>query len=86
MENKTDKDIKLIEIARSFSRKLNLGNYETVDFFCSQKIEVPESEAKEASSELYEFCKQEVEDSLFIYVQEIEEKKKEKLKDTDVHF
>jgi len=30
-----------ITIARSFSRKLNLGNYETVDFFSSRSIELP---------------------------------------------
>lgn len=51
---------RLVEIVRSFSYKLNVGNYESRDFFCSQKIECPESEAEEASKRLYEFCRKEV--------------------------
>ena len=50
----------MVEIARSFSFKLNAGNYESRDFFCSQKVEVQESEAEEASQRLYEFCRMEV--------------------------
>jgi len=53
MENK-------IEIARSFSFKLSLPNYQNADFFCSQKKECLESEAGEASKALYEFCRNEV--------------------------
>jgi len=49
-----------IEIARSFSRKLNLGNYETADFFCSQKTETTKEKENETSRELFEFCKKEV--------------------------
>ncbi len=52
--------MKLTEITRSFSRKINLGNYETLDIFCSQKLEVPLLEAKKASKEAYEFCQREV--------------------------
>jgi hypothetical protein len=51
---------KLVEITRSFTYKLNLGNYQTADFFCSQKAEVPEKEAKQKSKELYKFCAYEV--------------------------
>jgi len=58
---------KLTEITRSFSYKLNIGNYETRDFFCSQKLEVPESEAVKASEELFEFCKDEVMKSVYGY-------------------
>ncbi len=58
---------KLVEIARSFSRKLNLGKYETADFFCSQKMEVPEKKAIKASEELFEFCKDEVMKSVYAY-------------------
>ena len=49
-----------VEIARSFAFKLNCGNYESRDFFCSQKTEVEESEAEKASEALYLFCKREV--------------------------
>ena len=58
---------KLVEIARSFSYKLNTGNYESRDFFCSQKIEVPENQAIEASEKLFEFCKDEVMKSVYNY-------------------
>ena len=57
----------LVEIARSFSYKLNTGNYESRDFFCSQKIEVFESEAKEASERLFAFCQDEVMKSVHNY-------------------
>ena len=51
---------KMCEVARSFSYKLNLGNYQTCDFFCSQKAEVPENEAIKKSEDLHNFCKSEV--------------------------
>ena len=54
-----------VEIARSFSYKLNLANvggpqYESIDFFCSEKTTCPEHEAEDASEALYQFCKSEV--------------------------
>lgn len=52
--------MKLTEITRSYNRKINLGNYETADFFCSQKLEVPLEEAEKTSEELFKFCKEEV--------------------------
>ena len=51
---------KLVEVCRSFAYKLNCGNYESRDFFCSQKAEVPEAEAVKTSEALYEFVKSEV--------------------------
>lgn len=48
------------EIARSFSFKLNLGNYQSADFFCSQKISCPIEQAEEVSKRLYDFCRSEV--------------------------
>ena len=51
---------KLVEVCRSFSYKLNMGNYESRDFFCSQKTTVPEKNAEKASEALYEFVKSEV--------------------------
>jgi len=54
------KEIKLVEIARSFSYKMGLPKFENRDFFCSEKAEVPESEAEKTSEALYQFCKKEV--------------------------
>lgn len=60
----------LVEVARSFSYKLNAGNYESRDFFCSQKAEVTEDKAVEKSEELYEFCKNEVMKSVGRFLEE----------------
>jgi hypothetical protein len=49
-----------IEIARSFSYKLNVGNYESRDFFMSQKAECEECEAEKVSEALHRFCKEQV--------------------------
>ncbi len=49
-----------VEIARSFTYKLNVGNYESRDFFCSQKAECLESEAEDLSERLYIFCRSQV--------------------------
>jgi hypothetical protein len=50
----------MVEIARSFSFKLNCGNYESRDFFCSQKKQCLEAEAEATSEALYQFCKSQV--------------------------
>jgi len=60
----------LIEIARSFSYKLNCGNYESRDFFCSQKAEVEQIDAEKTSEALYRFCKKEVMKSVKEYLGE----------------
>ena len=49
-----------VEIARSFSFKLNVGNYESRDFFCSQKAECFPSEAEATSERIYQFCRMQV--------------------------
>jgi hypothetical protein len=49
-----------VQITRSFSFKLNLGNYESADFFCSQKADCAPADAEEVSLGLYEFCVDEV--------------------------
>ena len=49
-----------VEIARSFSYKLNVGNYESRDFFCSQKSECSEAEAEDVSERMYIFCRSQV--------------------------
>jgi hypothetical protein len=50
----------LVEIARSFSYKLNMGNYESRDFFCSQKAECKPEDAEATSDALHDFCKKQV--------------------------
>lgn len=49
-----------VEVARSFSYKLNCGNYESRDFFCSQKAECNAEDAEYISERLYQFCKSQV--------------------------
>ena len=61
-----------VEVARSFSWKLNVGNYESRDFFCSQKAECPASEAAEVSERLHAFCKSQVIKALNQYLKEVE--------------
>lgn len=50
----------LVEIARSFTYKLNAGNYESRDFFCSQKAECYASDSESISEKLHAFCKAQV--------------------------
>ena len=50
----------LVEVARSYTYKLNVGNYESRDFFCSQKAECRPEDADLVSEKLYEFCKRQV--------------------------
>jgi hypothetical protein len=49
-----------VEVVRSFSYKLNVGNYESRDFFCSQKTECSMEEASDVGILLYTFCKTQV--------------------------
>jgi hypothetical protein len=48
------------EIVRSFSYKLNVGQFESRDFFCSQKAACRIAEAEDISERLYRFCKSQV--------------------------
>lgn len=59
-----------IEVCRSFSRKYNLGNYETLDYFASAKAEVSLKEAGKKSEELIKFCEDEVMKSIYAYKME----------------
>lgn len=52
--------VQTVEICRSFGYKLNVGNYESRDFFCSYKTEAPKELEREASQSAYEFCEEEV--------------------------
>lgn len=60
----------LIEIVRSFSYKMNAGNYESRDFFMSQKAECRSEDAEETSDKLYRFCRDQVLKSVKQYREE----------------
>lgn len=53
-----------VEIVRSVSFKLNLGNYQSMDFFCSQKAQCQPDEADSTSADLYEWCYEQVMESV----------------------
>lgn len=57
-----------VEIARSFSYKLNAGNYESRDFFCSSKAECAIEDAPDISDRLYSFCKSQVMEAVRDYM------------------
>lgn len=50
----------IVEICRSFSYRMNCGNYESRDFFCSEKASCKLSEAEDLSERLYIFCRTQV--------------------------
>ena len=50
----------LVKITRSFSYKLNVGNYESRDFFCAQSIECEAWQADSMSADVQEFCQEQV--------------------------
>jgi hypothetical protein len=45
-----------VKITRSFSYKLNVGNYESRDFFCSHSSECDSSQADEVAADSRQFC------------------------------
>lgn len=49
-----------VEICRSFAYKLNVGNYESRDFFASMKGFCDATDAEVISQQLYEFCEAQV--------------------------
>ncbi len=49
-----------VEVCRSFAYKHNAGNYESRDFFCSEKAECSIEDAAEVSAALYAFCRNQV--------------------------
>ena len=55
-----EKPSTLCHITRSFTYKLNAGNYESRDFFMSQSVECRLEDAERMSDIVYEFCKKEV--------------------------
>ncbi len=63
-----------VEVVRSVSFKLNLGNYQSMDFFCSQKSQCQADEVSTVSADLYEWCYDQVMDS----VREVKQKQADK--------
>lgn len=55
-----EKPSKLVHITRSFTYKLNTGNYESRDFFASQTAECYEKDIEKVSEAIYQFVKAEV--------------------------
>lgn len=53
-----------VRVTRSFSYKLNLGNYQSADFFCSQSAECAPDDTEEVSSDLDDFCTEQVRASI----------------------
>lgn len=56
-----------VEIVRSFSYKMNVGNYESRDWFVSKKATCQEEDADETSTLLAEWCQEEVLESVKQY-------------------
>lgn len=53
--------MKIIQVSRSYDRKMSDGNYGSIGHFCSMTADLEEGEnEQEASKELYEACKQAV--------------------------
>lgn len=51
---------KTIEITRSYAQKVNMGNYQTKDYFCSAKCECALEDSSDISSMLDELVQGEV--------------------------
>lgn len=69
----TEMQVRHCEITRSFSYKLNVGNYESRDFFMSQKVECRIEDAEATSEAVYQFCKQQILKSVAQYTRESRE-------------
>ena len=63
-----------VEGVRSVSFKLNLGNYQSMDFFCSQKAQCPPDEVDSVSTDLYDWCY----DQVMASVKDVKEKQARK--------
>lgn len=76
------KPVARVEIARSFSYKLNCANYggaqyESHDFFCSEKAECAIEDEEQVSEALHQFCRAEVKRAVKDYVAGLRQRKGE---------
>lgn len=76
------KPVTRVEIARSFSYKLDMKRYdqkwyENRDFFCSAKAECAFDDAEDVASSLFSFCKAQVLADLKVYIREVKQHLKE---------
>lgn len=74
------KPIIRVEIARSFSYKLNCENYggarfESRDFFASEKAECSFEDAGQVSAALFAFCRTQVLNSVREYIDQMRKQK-----------
>lgn len=72
----------MTEVCRSFSYKLNAqtyggAQYESRDFFCSEKTMCRKSEEEDASLAIFSFCKRQVLRDVRDYIEEIQERRKD---------
>lgn len=76
-----------IEITKSVAMKVNIGDYQTVDLFCSVKGEA-NGDAKEVAEKLHEFAKSQVvkdyNNSIKFLASQVSKEKKEELLSTEV--
>lgn len=63
-----------VRVTRSFSYKKNLGNYQMADFFASQSADCAPEDAAEVSSDLDQFCMDEVRESVRSFERQLEKK------------
>lgn len=68
-----------VEVVRSFSYKLNVGNYESRDFFCSAKAQCDAAEMEEVGVGLDDFVQDQVLTSVKQYSKKIEHQRKGKV-------
>ncbi len=57
----------LVHVARSFSRKIQIVQFEPIDFFCSLSLECYAEDAGEKSQQAIEWCKNEVQRDIKAY-------------------
>lgn len=60
----------LVRITRSFSFKLNLGDYQSADFFCSQQVQCKAEDAEAKSLAVIEFCKAQIKRDIATFKEE----------------
>lgn len=68
MANK-EGDVRSVEVVRSFTRKINLGNYESADFFCSVKDTCHPDRVEALSEQLHDIAEDEVNKSIDAYLE-----------------